>query len=282
MTPETTVTGRGTVPSLMALLGLMLLVTGAARAEPLAQAVVTHSPLGEISRHYPAMVRQGIRDGLVASGHVEAGLADSVAGLASLAFSGPRMRARLAADLQAGLSDNELTAVLDWYQSPLGRRLAASEADAAAPEAWGALAERGPELMNRARGTGRVTLFRRYDQALQATSRSIALAESAQKQLIPAYRSVMGASAPDSEILARQIEEHRPLVREQIAEQVYVAFLNTYASYSDEELTRYLAFLESGPGQAYARVAGDTIAAGLLEPLQAVSGQMARFLGRGR
>lgn len=264
----------------MVLMGLMLAST--ARATALAESVVRLSPLGEISRHYPAMVRQGIRDGLVASGQVEPFLADSVAGLASRAFSGPRMRARLAADLGEELSQLQLESVETWYRAPLGSRLAAAEAAAARPDAWDALSQRGPGLMERARGTDRVTLFRRYDRAVQASARTADIAEAAQRQLIPAYISVMGSRAPDAETLEKEIAAHRPMVRAQIEEQTYMAFLSTYEGFSDAELRRYLDFLESDAGRAFTRVAADSIERGLLEPLEAVSSQMARLLGGSR
>lgn len=269
-------------PAILSLVILPLLMATGARAATLAEFVVQSSPLGEMSRQYPAMVRQGIREGLVASGHVEPFLADTVAGLASRAFSAPRMRARLVADLDEGMNQKQLETVYAWYRTSLGQRLAAAEAAASRPDAWDLLSERGAAMAARNRDSERAELFQRYDRAVDASDTTANIAEAAQRRLIPAYIAVMGHRAPDAETLEREIEHHRPAVRRQIETQVYHAFLNTYEDFSNNELKRYLDFLESESGRTFTEVAAGSIEQGLLEPLEAVGSQMARLLGGDR
>lgn len=269
-------------PALMGLVMVPMLMATGARATTLAESVVESSPLGEMSRQYPAMVREGIREGLVASGHVEPMMADSVAGLASLAFSAQRMRAQLVADLDGSLNQDQLEAVQAWYRTSLGQRFAAAEAAASRPDAWDLLNERSAALAEASLDRARAALFERYDQAVAASDITASIAESAQRRLIPAYIAVMGDRAPDAETLEQNIEQYRPVVRQQIETQVYHAFLSTYQNFSDAELERYLDFLESPSGRAFTEVAAFSIENGLLEPLEAVSSQMARLLGGNR
>lgn len=251
-----------------------------ARAGELAESVVRLSPLGEISRHYSSMVRQGLREGLMASGQVEPFLADSLAVLASGAFNGARMRSRLAADLSEKMSPDRLEEVQAWYRTPLGERLAAAEVAAARPEAWEAMSQAGAGRLEQARETDRVTLFRQYDTAVRVSDRAADIAEAAQRRLVPAYISVMGSRAPDAATLEKEISDHQPMVRAQIEQQAYMAFLGTYEAFSGAELRQYLEFLESDAGRDFTRIAGDTIGQNLLEPLDAVSSQIARLLSR--
>ena len=77
----------------------LLLVCGSATASPLADSVLRVSPIDEVVAQYPAMMSQGIRQGLKQSGRVEPFVANTISSVVSNAFSVAEIRARLIEDL---------------------------------------------------------------------------------------------------------------------------------------------------------------------------------------
>ncbi|SFR53224.1 hypothetical protein SAMN05216203_1196 [Marinobacter daqiaonensis] len=268
------------ITSLILILTAMLYPL-AASASALGEAVVRLSPLNEISRHSPDMMRQGIRDGLVATGQVDPFIAETIANFSSRAFSAERMRVRLVTDLDHGMDQSALREVEQWYQSPLGERIAAAESEAVAPAAWESLDARRGELREQYQGTDRQHLFSRYNDASRATESAVDTAVAVQLSLARAMSAARGDGTSD-ESLEAAVLAHRDSIEQQVRAQVYTAYLHIYEDFSIEELNRYLTFLESPQGRDFTAIAGDSIHDAVLEPVAAVGAQLVRWTGSGR
>lgn len=256
-----------------------LVMAPLAQASALAESVVRLSPLGGIAEQSRAMLKSGIREGLAGTGQVEPFVAETIAGIGSSAFSGQRMRARLVNDLNEDLSTEQLGAVEAWYQSDLGQRIAKAETEAAMPASWETVRENGPALRERFDGSRREALFDRYDQASRASETTVETAMAAQLSLAEALASL--STKETAESVTAQIQENRPAIERQAREQVYLAYRYMYESLSEGELERYLQFLESAAGQAFASSAGNSIHNAIMEPVSSVGGQLVRLLGPG-
>lgn len=251
----------------------------AVHASPLAESVVEASSLGAIADQSPAMLRTGIRDGLVGTGQVEPFLAETIAGLGSRAFSPRRVRSQLATALEEDLDNRQLEAVRAWYDSPLGRQLARAESQAAAPSGWERIQAAGPALRKRFEGTARQRLFDRYERATGATGTAVETAMAVQLELAESLASLSAGDTVES--VRAQIEDNRPAIERQVGEQVYLAFLSMYEAFPDEDLDSYLTFLESPAGRAYTASAGDAVRDAIMEPVSSVGNQLVRLLGAG-
>lgn len=272
-----TVSGVST-PFIM--IGLLFSLMGQfAQASPLAESVVEVSPLGAIAEQSPAMLRTGIRDGLVGTGQVDPFLAETIAGIGSRAFSPKQIKVQLAEDLAEDLDNTQLEAVRDWYDAPLGQRFAQAESRAASPDQWEAIRAAAPALRQQFEGSGRQQLFARYDRVTAASATAVETAMAVQLELAESLASL---SAEDTvESIQAQIEDNRPAIERQVNEQVYLAFLSMYQSFPDKDLETYLQFLESPSGQAYIDSAGDAVRDAIMEPVGNVGNQLVRLLGSG-
>lgn len=271
---------RQTVSGVLAPLFIIgFLVSQAVHASPLAESVVEACPLGAIADQSPAMLRTGIRDGLVGTGQVDPFLAETIAGIGSRAFSPQRVRSQLATALADDLDNAQLEAVKDWYDSPLGRQLARAESQAAAPSSWKAVQAAGPALRKRFEDTARQRLFDRYDRATGAVETAVETAMAVQLELADSLASLSEGDTVES--VRAQIEDNRPAIERRVGEQVYLAFLSMYEGFPDKDLDTYLTFLESPAGQAYTASAADAVHDAIMEPVSSVGNQLVRLLGAG-
>lgn len=255
-----------------------LLTTGTVSAAPSAQQVLASSPVDDIVARYPAMMSQGIRDGLKRSGQVPPMVADTIGHVVSSSFRAADIEAAIVQDLQDNLTDQQLQAVRDWYESPVARKIAAAEIAAADPANWQAIQSRAPDLNARYKGTERARLFDRFDRAARATESAVDTAIAVQLGLATA----MAAFSSDSvhyDQLKQRIESQRSVLRGVVEQQVYDSYLYTYEKIGAQEMGLYLDFLESGPGSAFSRVVTNSIQRAVTEPIESVGNQMARFLG---
>lgn len=260
---------------------VVLLFSSALSASPLADYVVTVSPLGTVADQSRDMMREGIREGLVKSGQVDKAMAETIANISSYAFSGPRIRAKLVADLAESLNDDQLRTVRNWYETDLGKRVSEAEADAAAPEAWASIEAREKSLRERYQGSSRAALFDRYNQASRATESAVETAVAVQVGLAHAMAAVRGEGASAASI-EEQVHAHRGLIEEQVEAQVFAGFLHIYEPFSDQELKQYLTFLESPEGREFTRTASTSLQGAIMAPVESIGTQLVRLLGSGR
>lgn len=265
--------------ALASLLLLSLVLTTPALASGQAETIVRLSPLGPIVEQSQAMMRTGIRDGLMATGQVDSLVAETIAGFGASAFDAARIRARLVNALTADLASNELQTVNEWYQSDLGQALSQAEARAASPAGWTIISESAPALRQQYKGSAREQLFKRYDQALGASEQATDTAIAVQLELAQAMAAFSENGSASA--IRDRVQASRPIIQAEIADQVYLAYLHMYQSFPDEQLKTYVEFLESSAGRAFTESAGTSIRGAIVEPISRVGDQLVRLLGSG-
>jgi hypothetical protein len=252
-------------------------MAGAAVAAPSAQQVLSASPIDDIVAQYPAMMSQGIRDGLKRSGQVPPVVAETVGHLVSSSFNAATIEKQVEQALAEGLTDKQLEAVANWYNTPVARKISAAEISASAPATWQDIQAKAPELNEKYKGTERARLFDRFDRASRATESAVDTTVAVQLGLATA----MAAFSPDSanyEQLKKRIESQRSALRGVVGQQVYDSYLYTYEKISDQEMNLYVDFLESKPGLAFSKVVTTSIQKAITDPVESVGRQIARFL----
>lgn len=259
-----------------ALLFLLLACTSAT-ASPLADSVLRASPVDAIVAQYPAMMSQGVRDGLKQSGRVEPFVANTISSIVSNAFSVKEIRAQVIEDLDQRLSDQQLNTVLDWYETPLAEKITQAEIAASNPSAWKDVEAEAAQLQKEYRGSERAKLFDRFDRASRATESAVDTTVAVQLGLASAMAAFNGSKGPTFEQLKQKIEGQRSMLRGMVAQQVYAGYLYTYQDLTTAELKDYIGFLESDAGAAFTRVATNSIQRSITEPVESVGNQLARF-----
>lgn len=251
------------------------------QAAPTAQQVVEASPIDDIIDQYPAMLNAGIRQGLSQGTQLQPFLVNSIGAVVSTAFSGADIERQVVEDLRGGLSDAQLQAVADWYQTPLAKRISEAEISASSPSAWKEVQASGAALVKEYQGTELAGLFDRYDDAARATESAVDTAIAMQFSMAAAMNAMKGANAVPVDQLRQQLESQRTMLRGQVGQQVYTGYLYTYNEFTAEELRQYMRFLESDAGAAFTRISTQSIQKALMDPVDMISRKLSQLLGSG-
>ncbi len=257
---------------------LLLLACGQAVASPLAKSTLEASPVDDIIAQYPAMMSEGVRQGMEHSGQVDPMVVSTVAAVVGNAFRVADMEKRLVNDLSSSLTDEQLGNVRDWYQTPLAQKVSRAEIHASGPEAWKTMEEGAPELQAKYRGSERAKLFTRFDKAARATESAVDATLAVQMGLFTAMSAFQGDKGAGFQQIKQMLEGQRGQVEAVVSQQVYDTYLYTYQDLSVEELKEYISFLETDSGARFTRVVTASIQEAITAPIQAVGKQLARFL----
>ena len=264
-------------PIIKPLLITALLVNGNAQAAPDARQVLEVSPVDDIVARYPAMMSQGIREGLKQNGQLPPMMANTIGNIVSSGFNSVDIEQQIIKDLQAKLTDSQLQAVHDWYETPVARKISSAEIAASEPSAWPKIQSSAMELNSRYKGTRKAEMFDRFDRAARATESAVDTTIAVQLGLATAMAAFSSDSA-NYEQLRQRIESQRSMLRGVVGQQVYDSYLYTYQNIGGQEMDLYLEFLESSAGSAFSKVVTNSIQQAITEPVESIGKQMSRFL----
>lgn len=198
-----------------------------------------------------------IRAGIVAqAAEVEQGVdpaeVERLGQAADAAFAAGRLRDAVRVILTARIDPAQLPALRAWYDSDIGRRFSALEDAASRRSSDGeAVLREAIELVRAMPAERRATLARMVI-ALQAVE---SFANMTVNTTIAVELGARRASA--AEVIARrreiqsQILRERPQWLERLASLALLSLAHVYAAASDDELARYVAFLETPAGRHY-------------------------------
>lgn len=263
-------------PIIKPLLITALLITGNAQAAPDARQVLEVSPVDDIVARYPAMMSQGIREGLKQNGQLPPMMANTIGNIVSSGFNSVDIEQQIIKDLQAKLTDSQLQAVHDWYETPVARKISSAEIAASEPSAWPKIQSSAMELNSRYKGTRKAEMFDRFDRAARATESAVDTTIAVQLGLATAMAAFSSDSA-NYEQLRQRIESQRSMLRGVVGQQVYDSYLYTYQNIGAQEMDLYLEFLESSAGSAFSKVVTNSIQQAITEPVESIGKQMSRF-----
>jgi len=265
----------GTLVKPLLITGLFL--AGPVMAAPSAQQVLAASPIDDIVDRYPAMMSEGIREGLKRSQQLPPMVADTIGYVVTNSFRAADIEQQIVNNLERDLSGKQLEAVESWYKTPVARKISTAEIAASDPAVWKQIQSRAQELNKKYMGTDRAKMFERFDRASRATESAVDTTIAVQLGLATA----MAAFSSDSENydeLKQSIENQRGKIRGSVEQQVYDSYLHTYEKISAQEMGLYIDFLESGPGAAFSKTVTQSIQQAITDPIESIGNQMARFL----
>ncbi|MDN6319384.1 MAG: DUF2059 domain-containing protein [Marinobacter sp.] len=254
-----------------------LFLAGPVIAAPGAQQVLTASPIDDIVERYPAMMAEGIREGLKRNQQLPPMVADTIGYVVTNSFSAADIEQQIVENLEKNLSEKQLEAVHSWYETPVAKEISEAEIAASDPATWKQIQAKAPDLAKKYRGTDRAQMFERFDRAARATESAVDTSIAVQLGLATA----MAAFSNDSdnyEAVKQKIESQRGVIRGVVEKQVYDSYLHTYEKMSTQEMGLYIDFLESGPGAAFSKTVTQSIQQAITDPIESIGNQMARFL----
>jgi hypothetical protein len=171
------------------------------------------------------------------------------------AYSSMDMMAVLNDYVASRLSSNQLDSILAWYDSPLGRRLAEAERQAETAAGREGMQAFLTEFDKQPVARERVRLVRRFEEAGRLARINLAVMRALYETEFVAVNALRPSQARlDGEHLQAQMQQQfydvRELILPGLAVNMMAISYYTLRSFNNSEISSYIAFLESGNGQA--------------------------------
>jgi transcriptional regulator of acetoin/glycerol metabolism len=224
---------------------------------------------------FPTLLKEGIKQGAEQSGGNNQKMVTQISQIIDQSFFINESIEIIRKDLVDQLTETELVSVLEWLDSPLGKKVTAMEVAAMTSDAYYEMQSQLLGLQEKYRGSEREKLFQKFDKSTNATEASLETAMAVQLTLA----SAMSASSnspqmPSYEYLKKSIEDNRFMMRGVIGQQVFANYLYTYQQLTDQELKAYVDFTASPAGQHYSLVVNESIKNVLLKPSEAIGSKI--------
>ena len=196
-------------------------------------------------------------------------------------FSAGALHARMRLEFEKNPDSAGLAKALEWYDSPLGRRITGLELASLIPDGG-----QPQDSENERPSPRRLDLLRRLDAGGGASDTTVDVTMSIVGSLTRAFQPALPAVARLSRgQLENELTQVRNLTLERIRRACLLNMLSAYRDLTDDELEQYVRFVESEGGQWYMSVmngslliAVDAAAEATATELAAAVPQLARDL----
>jgi hypothetical protein len=170
-------------------------------------------------------------------------------------FSAAALYARIRLEFEKNLESAKLARALEWYGSPLGKRIISLELASLVPDGG-----RIPDFDNDRPSERRLELVRRLDAGGGASETTVDVTMAVVRNLTRAFQPALPAVARLSRgQLEHELTQVRNLTLERIRRACLLNMLSAYRDLTDQELEEYVRFVESEGGQWYMSVMNGTL-----------------------
>ena len=170
-------------------------------------------------------------------------------------FSAAALYARIRLEFGQNLESAKLAKALEWYGSPLGKRITGLELASLVPDGG-----QIPDFENDRPSERRLDLVRRLDAGGGASDTTVDVTMAVVRSLTRAFQPALPAVARLSRgQLERELTQVRNLTLERIRRACLLNMLTAYRDLTDQELEQYVRFVESEGGQWYMSVMNGTL-----------------------
>jgi hypothetical protein len=170
--------------------------------------------------------------------------------IVSQRFSAAALYARMRLEFEKNLERARLAKALEWYESPLGKRITGLELASLIPDAG-----QTPDVEDRRASQRRLDLLRRLDASGGASDTTVDVTMAIVGSLARAFQPVLPAVARLSRgQLEHELSQVRNITLERIRRACLVNMLAAYRDLTDGEIEQYVQFVESEGGQWYMNV----------------------------
>jgi hypothetical protein len=191
--------------------------------------------------------------------------------IVSQRFSAGALYARMRLEFEKNLESAKLAKALEWYDSPLGKRITGLELASLIPDGG-----HGLDSENERPSERRLDLIRRLDAGGGASDTTVDVTMSIVGSLTRAFQPALPAVA---RLSRGQLDHELTRVRNQTLERIRRAcllnMLSAYRDLTDGELEQYVRFVESEGGQWYMSVMNGTLLIAVDAAAEATAAELA-------
>lgn len=182
------------------------------------------------------------------------------------AFKPASLKETVLAEMRAKLTAQDIKEVLDWLDSPLGKKCTRLEEDASTPEALAKMQQYAAQIKNAPPTEERLNIIRKLDSAVKGTESGVDIAINGQIAIALATISTLPVEQRRSlESISGELEKNRPQLEAMVRSQVLLSYLYTYRSLTDDEIQQYIEFAASPAGSRYHSVTEQALKKAFLE-----------------
>jgi len=172
--------------------------------------------------------------------------------IVSRRFSSAALYARIRLEFEPNLESGKLAKALEWYDSPLGKRITGLELASLMLEI--------PDFEKDRPSKRRLDLIRRLDAGGGASDTAVDVTMAIVRNLTRAFQPALPAvSRLSPGQLEHELTQVRNLTLERIRRACLLNMLTAYRDLTDQELEQYVRFVESEGGQWYMSVMNGTL-----------------------
>ena len=176
----------------------------------------------------------------------------AISGSVQQAFSPDRFKQTIIKEVRASMTVKDLDNVLNWLDSPLGKKCTRLEDAASTPEIFSDVQKFAARLKHAPPANRRLNILRRLDAAVKATETNVEIAMNT--QLAVAYAVVQSLPREQQgsmKDIAAQLEKNRPQIEAVMKSQTLLFGLYIYRDLTNAELEKYIRFAVSPSGSKY-------------------------------
>ncbi|MDH3973225.1 MAG: hypothetical protein OEV42_03000 [Deltaproteobacteria bacterium] len=200
----------------------------------------------------PLYIKRGFRTGWAQSGQARGEALNKSILILGSAFYPGKLQVKIRKAFDIALGADEISDLLQWFDSPLGRAIVSIETDVFS----GASVERKKAMMNQLmqsrQGTVKMERMKRLEKATKATERAVNMALNME---IAMSMAMLGAFKPSNDEALNALEKEaltqRPELEKSMEEKILSGFLYNYRLLKNNEIEKYIAFSESSYGRKF-------------------------------
>jgi hypothetical protein len=186
-------------------------------------------------------------------------------------FSAAALYARIRLEFAQNIESAKLGKALEWYGSPLGKRITGLELASLVPDGG-----QIPDFENDRPSEQRLDLIRRLDAGGGASDTAVDVTMAIVRSLTRAFQPALPAVARLSRgQLEHELTQVRNLTLERIRRACLLNMLSAYRELTDQELEQYVRFVESEGGQWYMSVMNGTLLVAVEAAAEATATELA-------
>lgn len=174
------------------------------------------------------------------------------------AFAPEKSKETMLAELAGKLTSQDIKGIIQWLDSPLGKKCIGLEEQAARPEAQADMQQYAAGLREKPPTPERVKTIQDFDSALKETDSAVEIALQTQAAVALAFIATFPKEkqqTPDA--VLRDMEKKRPAFETEVRRQTFVDLMYTYRNLTDDEIRQYTEFAKSPVGTKYSSVVMD-------------------------
>lgn len=179
-------------------------------------------------------------------------------GIITTSFKPETIRSILADHISSQLSADDMISVINWLDSPLGKKITHMEEIASTPEAYNEMISIVPSLKLSEDYEERLELVHEIDKSVNATELILDRMLNMQIITLTAMASAFPAmNLPSEDLIRSNFEKNRNDISQAISREIALSILYTYRDISKDDLQDYIRFMKTDYGKRYHEVIQD-------------------------